>query len=455
MKKLIILICLLLQAVAVLAEPIEIDGLKYDLNMDEKTACVSSNNSYNGILVIQETVTYDEIDYTVTEIAQNAFYRNGLLSITIPNSVKKIGNSAFYYCSSLANVKLGDGVETIGSYAFYACGIVSITFGNKINSIGGSAFESCSKLTQVYISDLSSWCRIKFGDTTANPLYYSHHLYLGKKEVKELVIPDGITEINSCAFAGASNILSLTFNNEITSIDSRAFYGCSNIESIQIPDGITTIEAETFYGCYKLENIKLPESLKIIKSSAFQYCTSLTNVIIPSKVEFIYYYAFYNTTENELSVVMMPEYPPLVYAYSFPNGTKFYVPEASIEPYQNVAPWINSELATFSGLGPEKCVNPEIKYNNGKISFTCQTPDVKFHYKVTSEDFTNSNTGEEIPLSAIYKVSVYASKAGYENSETVTSEINIMGIRGDLTGDGIVNVADHVELSNIIMSQEQ
>ena len=60
-----------------------------------------------------------------------------------------------------------------------------------------------------------------------------------------------------------------------------------------------------------------------------------------------------------------------------------------------------------------------------------------------------------MPVSAVYQVSVYASKEGYENSDTVTSEINIKGIHGDLNGDGIVNVADHVELSSIIMSQEQ
>ena len=57
MKKLIILICVLLQAVVVLAETVEIDGLRYDLNMDEKTASISSGNSYKGILVIPEIVT--------------------------------------------------------------------------------------------------------------------------------------------------------------------------------------------------------------------------------------------------------------------------------------------------------------------------------------------------------------------------------------------------------------
>lgn len=479
MKKLIILICVLLQAVVVLAETVEIDGLRYDLNMDEKTASISSGNSYKGILVIPEIVTYQDIDYSVTTISGNAFIRNyGLLSVTIPNSVKKIGSHSFYECPSLASVKIGDGVETIGNSAFTFCGIVSIIIGNKVNFIDGNAFSGCSKITQVYISDLAAWCRILFGDLTSNPLFYSRHLYLDKKEVKELVIPEGITEINSYAFAGASNILSLAINDEVTSIGDNAFnqctslnkvtFGnaltligayafndCSSLESIQMTDGITTIEEGAFKGCSKLENLKLPENLKIIKGSAFQDCNSLTNLIIPSKVEFIYYSTFHNTSGNKLSVIMMPEYPPLAYDNSFPNGTKLYVPDTSIEPYESVAPWSNMEIATFSSSGPEKCAMPEIVYKKDKISFNCETPDVEFHYTITTKDIANRQKGKETTVSAIYQVSVYATKEGYENSDLVTSEINIKGIKGDLTGDGIVNVADHVELSNIIMTQQE
>ena len=479
MKKYLIIICMLLNAVVTMAEQVEIDGLKYNLNMDEKTASVSSYNTYNGILEIPEKVNFDKVDYTVTAIEQAAFYRNyNLLSVTIPNTVKTINDHAFESCSSLASAKIGDGVETIGSYAFYCCGLVSITIGKRVNHIGSYAFNQCFSLTQVYISDLAAWCNIDIDEMTSNPLYYSHHLYLNKKEIKELVIPDGVTNINNYAFAGATNITSLTLNNDVTSvgisafsgcsslatvtfgtslssIGNSAFYECSSIGSLVLSDGITTIGEYAFRGCSNLDELKLPENLQIIKYSAFAYCGNLTNVTIPSKVEFIYSDAFVGNRQTPLTVVMMTEYPPIVYSSSFPNGTKIIVPNESLELFESVSPWSNYDISSFTGTGPEKCADPEIIYRDGKFIFSCQTPDVDFHYSVTSEDFKQKQTGGQMEVTATYQVTVYATKAGYEKSGTVTKSITITRMpTADLNNDGTVNAADAVKIVNIIMDKE-
>ena len=129
------------------------------------------------------------------------------------------------------------------------------------------------------------------------------------------------------------------------------------------------------------------------------------------------------------------------------------MPDGSIEPYQNVVPWNNYELHTFSGSGPEKCALPVITYKNETLSFSSETPDVVFHYVITSAD-GQKNIGSSLNVSGKLLVSVYASKSGYEDSETVESEIDVRGIKGDLNGDGVVNVADHVMLSDIIMNNE-
>lgn len=479
MKKYLIIICMLLNIVATKADPVEIDGLKYDLNMENETASISSGNSYNGILVIPDKIEYEGDEYTVTGIAQSAFNRNyNLLSITIPYTVKSIGDYAFYCCSSLASVKIGDGVESIGSYAFYCSGLVSVTIGKRVNHIGSYAFNQCYSLTQVYISDLAAWCNIDIDEITSNPLYYSHHLYLDKKEVKELVIPDGVTKIKNYAFAGATNITSLTLNNDVTSvgisafsgcsslatvtfgqgltiINNSAFYECVSISSLDLDDNITTIDEYAFRGCSNLDEVKLPENLQIIKNSAFAYCENLTNVTIPSKVEFIYGEAFAGNRQTPLSVVMMTEYPPIVYSSSFPNGTKIIVPDQSLELYESVSPWSNYEISSFSGIGPEKCAEPEIIYRDGKFIFSCQTPDVDFHYSVTSEDFKQRQTGGQMEVTATYQVTAYATKAGYEKSGTVTKSITITRMpTADLNNDGTVNAADAVKIVNIIMGKE-
>ena len=102
----------------------------------------------------------------------------------------------FYLSVFVLSVRAG-----LNNGAFYDCsGLESVTIGSGVNSIGERAFENCRKLVRVYIHDLSAWCKIDFADSDSNPLYYAHHLYVDNVEVKELTIPDEITEIKEYAF---------------------------------------------------------------------------------------------------------------------------------------------------------------------------------------------------------------------------------------------------------------
>lgn len=352
------------------AEPVEVDGLNYLLNEEEKTATVTSSN-YEGFLKIPETIQVGYNEYTVTAIADNAlWFKDKLLSVSLPKSLKTIGARAFYYCSGLTSIKIGDGLEGIGE----------------------EVFAFCSSLNQIYINDLKQWCMIDFASASSNPLSNAHHLYLDKKEIKELVIPEGIEAIKQYSFYGGANITTLVMNSGIKEINRNAFSFCTsltnvrfpetlvsigsyafestNIEELDIPNGITTINENTFFNCSKLEKIKLPESLQLIKNSAFSECSGLRNVTIPANVELIQNNAFRWSTDESVDFFMNPEYPPLAYENSFPSNSKFYVPDGSIEPYQNVVPWNNYELHTFSGSGPEKCALPVITYKNETLSFS-------------------------------------------------------------------------------------
>ena len=91
-----------------------------------------------------KTVTLGE---GVERIGESAFSSSGLESITIPDSVKVIGGYAFNDCRNLKTVILGKGVERIGSYAFYSSGLESITIPDSVKEIEHSAFGFCSKLT--------------------------------------------------------------------------------------------------------------------------------------------------------------------------------------------------------------------------------------------------------------------------------------------------------------------
>ena len=119
-----------------------------------------------------------------------------------------------------------------------------------------------------------------------------------------------------------------------------------------------------------------------------------------------------------------------------------------------VDPW-SRKFVTLSGEESEtpKCAKPTITYNNGVITFSCETEGAEFISEVKAND-NRKEYDNKIILSNTYTVSVYATKAGYDNSETVTMEvIGTGGILGDLTGDGKVDVADHVKLSDIILGK--
>ena len=73
-----------------------------------------------------------------------------LTSVTIPNSVTKIGDNAFYECLGLTSVTIGNSVTSIGNKAFYFCsGLTSVTIPNSVTSIGDMAFLGCSGLTRI------------------------------------------------------------------------------------------------------------------------------------------------------------------------------------------------------------------------------------------------------------------------------------------------------------------
>ena len=189
MKKQLLLLVVILLPMVARAASVEIDGIYYELVSKAKQATVKGAVLTSGNLIIPASVTYEKVEYSVTSIGSEAFKGRSMTSVTIPNSV---------------------------------------------TSIGENAFQGCSGLTSVHISDIAAWCRISFGSGYANPLHCAHHLYLGDEEIKDLVIPNGVTCIERLAFWGYSGLTSVTIPNSVTSIGGSAFYGCSGLRHICI-----------------------------------------------------------------------------------------------------------------------------------------------------------------------------------------------------------------------------
>ena len=302
MKKQLLSFVLMMMSLAVSAAGVEIDGIHYDLYSDTQTAWVTYinydyNNNYYGNIIIPSTVTYENVDYTVTEIGWAAFQGSYVTSVTIPNSVTKIGQQAFYHCTNLKSIVIPNSVTDIGYQAFHNCyGLTSVTMGNGVTNIGSSAFSSCEELKKVIVSDIAAWCGIIFDDSQANPLQYAKHLYSDENtEIKELVIPNNVTSIGNNAFSSCIALNSVTIGNSVTTIGNNAFSSCIALNSVTIGNSVTTIGNNAFSSCIALNSVTIGNSVATIGSSAFYACTALSTVVIPNSVTSVGLDAFSGT----------------------------------------------------------------------------------------------------------------------------------------------------------------
>ena len=186
-------------------------------------------------------------NYTV--IDNSAFYNcSGLTSLTIGNSVTSIGDNAFSGCSGLTSVTIPDSVTSIGDNAFFGCsGLTSVTIPNSVTSIGYQTFHNCSGLTSV-------------------------------------TIPDSVTSISYAAFSGCSGLTSVIIGNSVRNIGSSAFSGCSGLTSVTIPDSVTFMGDYAFDGCSGLKIIKISAiNPPTLGSDAFAE-TPLEKITVPKSV---------------------------------------------------------------------------------------------------------------------------------------------------------------------------
>lgn len=203
-------------------------GLTYILYMDHTATVANYDNSTpDGVIDIPDTVTKDNIDYTVTAIGDSAFESfptpTNVSSVFIPATVRSIGDSAFSYCNALTTVTFAEG--------------------SQLKSIGLAAF------------------------------YGTEQLYPKFKEIK---IPDSVDTIGSGAFFYCQNLERITLPSALQTLSSVTFYGCAALSEVTFPASLKTIESSVFDGCRNLSEVKLPASLTAIQSSVFHRCSAKT-----------------------------------------------------------------------------------------------------------------------------------------------------------------------------------
>ena len=419
----------------------------------------SYSNEYKGIVVIPEEVTYMNRTRKVTSIRGFAFCGcYGLTSITIGNSVTSIGEGAFSDCSGLTSVTIPNSMASIGSSAFYRCSLTSVIIPNSVTSIGNSAFNGCSLLTSVTIpNSVTSIGDGAFSDCSG---------------LTTVTIPNSVTSIGNGAFCKCSGLTSITIPNSVRSIGSGAFMVCSGLNSISVENGNTNYDSRNncnaiietasntlIAGC---KNTTIPNSVTSIGSYAFYGCSGLTSVTIPNSVTSIGNWAFdradistvISLIENPFTITGKTSDSRTFSQNTFLNAT-LYVPKGTIGKYKETEGWkdfVFIEEGTGGGDTPttQKCATPTISYVDGKLTFDCETEGVEYVSSITPPSAFNSGS-KTVSMPTTYKVTVYATKAGYDNSDVATKEINLGGGGAqDVNGDGIVDTQDVLEIYKYI-----
>ena len=308
---------------------VTIGGFSYVLDSSKKTAKVSVFQ-HSANLRIPNTVVYNNVTYKITSIANRAFFgRIGLTltSVTIPNSVTSIGESAFEGCERLTSLTIPNSVTSIGNNAFWGCsGLTSMTIPNSVTSISDNAFCGCSGL-------------------------------------KSVTIPNSVTSIGYSAFGGCSGLTSVTIPNSVTSISDNAFDGCSGLKSATIPNSVTSIGWRAFNECSSLTSITIPNSVKDIEVPLFSGCNKLVTIHClctnpPNITTYDENYNLYGAGDDV--IIENPE------ELTFPT---LYVPRGSIEAYRKAKGW-----KEFKRIVEEDSENDEDNENDEIFEVAEQNP---------------------------------------------------------------------------------
>lgn len=166
-----------------------------------------------------------------------------------------------------------------------------------------------------------------------------------------IILPSGMTKINSGGFAGCTKLASVTLPETLKIIGGKAFQGCSSLKSIIIPNSVTSISDSAFDSCTALTYVKLPDGIKELDASTFRDCTALPTVTVPASVATIDKTCFQNCTALAEITLLNPDAVVEISGDTLENvgtsvaeGTtkKLRVPKTLAEQYQNDANW--SEL---------------------------------------------------------------------------------------------------------------
>ena len=461
-----------------------------------KTVEIGDNASQEASTVLGRRIFYmcNNIDSVVlgnniVEIGKDAFDGcKAIRSIVIPNSVKTIGSHAFLGCESLESVQLSENLKSIEWATFGSCtNLKSVIIPDGVEFLGETAFGYCTNLTEVKLpSNLNKidWCVFQ-GCTSLTSIEIpdlTHTIYIcafdGCNNLKTVTLGKSVQNIQNGAFANCPALEEIyckaktpptcytAYNNLYAKTldvfyDSYIEYVTLHVPSksvetykttepwskfktfvpINIPEHTLTymVDGEV-YKTYSIEEDEeiIAESEPAREGYSFSgwseipetmpaYDVTVTGTFTINKYQISYMVdnEVYKTDSLEYGATITPEAEPNKEGYTFSGWSE--IPETM--PAHDVT-------VTGSFIASQKCSTPVIRYENGQLSFTCDTEGAEFVTDITDTDVTQHNSAT-ITLTATYNISVYAKAPNYAISDTVKA--TLCWIDAEPTKEGVID----------------
>ena len=347
-----------------------------------------------------------------------------LKKFTVPEGITVIGKSCFYDKKGIISISLPETLREIRANAFLNCiSLEEVIIQNEDFSLDPKAFRGCSNLKRINmsgreynldeVSDNDTVNAIR--DQVLGDFYISGRTlvrYMGNEE--QIQILDEVEIIGERCFFGNERLKTVICSKNLREIREEAFEGCLTLQTIILPDGLKRIEREAFAECKKLLKCNIPDSLEFIGEYAFRRCFTLPSFDPWPTHADIHPYAFYKS-ENFSQADVKPQRRKSDTAVSVNPG------EERIAKYANAG---RTDIEEVTIDSPE-CVIEKGAYSNcpnlKRINLNvCEIGEGAFSY---------CRNLEEVKITGVKHLSAEAFAGCYRLKKFVTEGLEEIGSR--------------------------